>query len=222
MFASFAKESNAVDTFMQQSTLEDYDLLHTEQDEAYGKIVCDRNFSYMSQYNSSFLNRSVCQKRDFLIKNKQKISIKRKQLSSSIDPDLSTQRESELNSQPTQLPEPPKMINLEKYGLQAHVKQFYESRPKTQCQVPKKVTTPKGNHEPSIIQRDYLFDNRKKFDLFDQQRGRNQGLCKILNKMHLVPQNHIATHLSRHQSQLSSLSMQDSYEVKKSHTPGLR
>ena len=48
MFQSFAKESNAVDTFMQESAFEDYDLLHTEQDEAYGKIVCDRNFSYMS------------------------------------------------------------------------------------------------------------------------------------------------------------------------------
>ena len=30
MFASFAKDSNAIDTFMGQSTLEDYDLLHTE------------------------------------------------------------------------------------------------------------------------------------------------------------------------------------------------
>ena len=38
MFARFAKESNVVDTFMGPSTIEDYDMLHTEQDEAYGKI----------------------------------------------------------------------------------------------------------------------------------------------------------------------------------------
>ena len=72
-------------------------MLLTEQDEAYGKVVCDRNFNYMSQYNSSFLNRSVCQKRDYLIKNKQKqiIQKKRQLLSNSVDPTLSTQRESD-------------------------------------------------------------------------------------------------------------------------------
>ena len=213
MFASFAKESNGIDTFIGQSTQDDYDMLHTEQDEAYGKIVCDRNFSYMSQYNSSFLNRSVCQKRDFLIANKQKIIMsKKRQVSNSIDPTLSTQRESDVTSQPQQ-PEPPKMINLEKYGLQAQVNKFYQSRPKTQQQVQKKVRTPKENKEPSIIQRDYQYDNRTKFNLFNQERGRNSGLQKILNKMHLAQRNtrNVTTTLSRHQSQLLTLSVQDSY-----------
>jgi hypothetical protein len=52
--------------------MEDLDILLTEQDEAYGKALCDRNFSYLSQYNESFLNQSVRKKKDFLIKGKQK------------------------------------------------------------------------------------------------------------------------------------------------------
>lgn len=192
MFASFAKDSNAVDTFVGQSTMEDYDLLQTEQDEAYGKIVCDRNFSYMSQYNKSFLNRSVCQKRDCLIKNMQKITAQKKKqtLSNSFDPSVSTQRESDITQQP---PQSPKMINLEKYGLQAQVKQFFDSRPKTQAQTLKKVASPKSNQEPAIILGDYQFDNRKKFDLFNQERGRNSGLQQILNKMHIGPRNATTT-----------------------------
>lgn len=51
MFASFAKDSA-----YQHSTMDDLDKVLTEQDENYGKLICDRNFNFMSQYNASFLN----------------------------------------------------------------------------------------------------------------------------------------------------------------------
>jgi hypothetical protein len=38
-----------------------------------------------------------------------------------------------------------------------------------------------------VLLRDYHFDNRTTFDLFNRGVGRNSGLGSILGKMHLAP-----------------------------------